>query len=132
MLFDSRNNIESPFNLGLFIKGGSTAFIEKYFNDLLYQFSKELNILTYRLSFEKMFTDIEFNKQIPDENEESFINKHFYSKLFGDLKKKWVPDTVKQKDILVWDYKVNVCFTLDKILTQGIIFRHFIRHTKLR
>lgn len=127
MFFDFNEPVDSAYNLGISIKGGPNILIETYLNELLSKFTAAQNISTYTLSFDQIFTDKEFNKHIPDENDKSFINKHFYPKLFGDLKKNNVFDPVKNKDILVFDYKVKVCFTLDKSLTpmrcsSGVIY----------
>lgn len=119
MLFDFASRVDSAFNIGLSIKGTSHAIVENYLKERMARFCQDLSISVYPLPFEFMFTDVEFNKQIPDENEESFINKHFYQKLFRELKKKKVSDEAKGREFWTWDYRPKLCFTLDKSLTHA-------------
>ena len=123
MLFDHKNSVESPFNFGLFVKGGMPIEVEKYLQNCISSLSQDIDIPVYHLQqlpFDYIFTDIEFNKQIPDENEESFINRHFYTKLFKELKKKKVVDETKNKSFLTWEYRCKYCFTFDRTLAPSI------------
>jgi len=120
MLFDFKNNVESRYNLGLFLKGGNSSVAEGYFQNSISVLCQDLGLAVFQLQelpFEYMFTDVEFNKKLPDENEESFINKHFYTKLFRELKKKKVLDEAKGKEFWTWEYRPKFCFTLDRSLT---------------
>lgn len=123
MLFDFRNHVESSYNLGLFLKGRVNLAVEGYFQNRISGLCQDLGVSIFQLQelpFEFMFTDVEFNKQVPDENEESFINKHFYPKLFSELKKKKVTDEAKGKEFWTWDYRPKFCFTLDGSLTPEV------------
>lgn len=112
MIFDFlHSRIESPFNIGLSTKSGVSAIIFKYLNNILQQLSKDLNLapnFIREIQFEKIFTDIEFNKRLPDENEESFINKFFYPNVFNDI---------VNLEIGKSNFQTKICFTLDKTLT---------------
>jgi hypothetical protein len=70
------------------------------------------------IPFRSIFTDVEFAKIVPDENEESFINAHFYPKVFREIQK-------VEPNRLV--FHVKYCFTLDSTLTplqtkSGILY----------
>jgi hypothetical protein len=112
MIFDFSNiRIESPFNIGLSIKAGQHFIVEDYLQKIFLQFCKDLNLsptFLKDLPFENIFTDVEFNKQIPDDNQESFINKTFYPNLFKDIRK-------QENNRL--DFYTKFCFTMDKSLT---------------
>lgn len=114
MIFDFLNNrIESSFNIGLSIKAGSHEIVAGHFRKTFLQFCQDLNLgsnFLHELPFDTIFTDVEFNKHIPDENEESFINKTFYPKVFKDIKKQ---ETGKV------DFHTKFCFTMDKTLTAA-------------
>lgn len=112
MIFDfSHGRVESSYNIGLSIKAGQHEVVEEYFKNIFLQFCNDLNLIPIYLQdlpFENIFTDVEFNKHVPDENDESFINKTFYPKLFRDVR--------KHENGRV-DYHTKFCFTLDKTLT---------------
>lgn len=120
MLYDSSSRIESAYNIGLFLKGDANINAELYIQSLLDKLNGDLGLSLENLRFQQVFTDVEFNKHLPDENEESFINKHFYSKLFDGIKKKKVFDDAKGKDVWILDYKIKFCFTLDKTLAPYV------------
>jgi len=115
MIFNFINHrIESSFNIGLSIKEDSHKIVEEYFRKIFIQFCQDLKLEIYflcELPFEAIFTDVEFNKHIPDENEESFTNRTFYPKVFGDIKKQ---ETGKI------DFHTKFCFTMDKTLATSI------------
>lgn len=119
MIFDFTNlNIDSPFNIGLSMNGQNHKIVKDYFIKHFQTFCNDLHLNpTYfqEISFEFMFTDVEFNKHVPDENEESFINKTLYPKLFNDIKK-MVFYPSKDREQLAWDFHTKFCFTLDKSL----------------
>jgi hypothetical protein len=123
MIYELGNQIESYFNLGLCLKGGNNAVVEEYLQSRIITLCHDLGIANYQLQelpFENIFTDIEFNKIVPDENEQSFINKHFYRKLFRDLKKIKTTDEERRRDFWILDFKPKYCFTLDRTLTPQI------------
>jgi len=115
MVFDFiTNRIESSFNFGLSIKADSHKIVEQYFREKIIRFCKDLNLdinFLDELPFEAIFTDVEFNKHIPDENEESFINRCFYPNVFRDIKKQ---ETGKL------NFHTKFCFTMDKTLVTAI------------
>lgn len=112
MIFDFfHSRIESSFNIGLSVKAGQHAIVEGYLRKVFSQFCTDINLsptFLQDLPFEDVFTDVEFNKHVPDKNEESFINKTFYPKLFKDIR--------KQENSRL-DFHTKYCFTLDKSLT---------------
>ena len=113
MLFDFSNiKIDSPYNIGISVNGKAHPVLKDYLTKRFQAFLNDtgLNQIYLReLLFTKIFTDVEFNKQVPDENEESFINKHLYPKVFYEIKK-------LENGRL--DFTNKYCFTLDKTLTQ--------------
>lgn len=112
MIFDfSHIRIDSSYNIGLSIKAAQHEIVGGYFRSLLLQFCNDLSLIPaylHDLPFDNIFTDIEFNKHLPDENDESFINKTFYPKLFRDIRK---------QDNGRVDFHTKFCFTLDRSLT---------------
>ena len=112
MIFSiSKGQIDSPYNIGLSVTDRHNHIFINHFGLVFSQFCKDLNlphIYFKELYFENIFTDIEFNKLIPDDNDESFINKNFYPKIFPDLHK-------HENNRL--DFHTKYCFTLDKSLT---------------
>jgi hypothetical protein len=103
--------VDSPFNIGLSLKANQHELVISFLGNRLSQFCNDLNLLPAyfrEIPFENIFTDIEFNKRLPDENEESFINKTFYPVVFSDIKK------YENGRI---DFHTKFCFTLDKTLT---------------
>jgi hypothetical protein len=125
MLFESENNIGSPYNIGLYINSAKTLIIKNYLYNRLILLLNDLGIAQdnfEELSFADIFTDKEFNNILPEENEESFINKHFYFKLYGDLKKKKVFDKFRNKEYWDLHFKHKYCFTIDSTLTPEISY----------
>lgn len=120
MLFDFRNHVDSPYNLGLFLKGGNNPAVEAFLQSRIAALCNDLGVKKFHLQqlpFESIFTDIEFNKQVPDENEESFINKQFYPKLFKELAKRKVTNENTGKEFWTLNHRTKYCFTLDRSLT---------------
>ena len=112
-LNNQKDFVESSFNIGLTIEPNKQSIVKKYLFELLNLFCNELNLdlnLLRELPFEKCFTDVEFNKIIPDDKDESFINQYFYPKVF---------DGIKKLDVNQFDFFVKYCFTLDKALTPN-------------
>jgi len=102
------------YNIGLSIEPSKHSIVQTYINELLSSFCTDLNLnhaYLEEILFSNTFTDVEFNKIIPDENDESFINKHFYPKVFPEIKK-------HENNRL--DFHVKFCVTLDIELTPLI------------
>ena len=112
MLFNFSNTIvESSFNIGLAIEPKNQIIAKKYLSELFNSFCISLNLnptLLEEIPFEKNFTDVEFNKLISVDKTESFINQHFYPKLFNNIRK---------LEGNQFAFYVKYCFTLDKTLT---------------
>lgn len=113
MLFENpKEKTISPYNIGLSLNQFDKGKISKFFNDVLVRFTSDLNTdISYleELEFNLTFTDVEFNKAIPDDNDLSFINKYFYPIVFSEIKK-----TSTHKI----DFKTRYTFTLDSSLTR--------------
>jgi hypothetical protein len=112
MVFNfSTDIVDSPFNIGLSMKDDQCKIVIAYLKEKVSHLCNQLNLIPAyfkELPFENIFTDVEFNKRLPDENEESFINKTFYPLVFSDVKK------YENGRI---DFHTKFCFTLDKTLT---------------
>jgi hypothetical protein len=115
MIFsNSRSNANSPYNLGLSLTLVDNSKIEALFRTKLVRFAGDLKLNwndLQEIQFESVFTDVEFDKQIPDENELSFINKYFYPVIFSEIKKTGNSNV---------DFKVRFAFTLDSSLTNSV------------
>lgn len=114
MIFDlSPKKVESSFNIGLLVNTDHHEIVISYLYKILGIFCDDMHIdessLT-ELPFDCIFTDVEFNKINPDENEESFINKSFYPKVCNDIK--------KQESGKI-DFHTKYCFTIDETLTPN-------------
>ena len=112
MLFDFSNiKIDSPYNIGISVDSNAHPALRDYLTRRFQTFLNDTGLHQFflkELLFTLIFTDVEFNKQVPDDNEESFINKHFYPKVFHDLRK------LENGKL---DFTKKYCFTLDKSLT---------------
>ncbi len=115
MIFTNKNNDSiSPFNVGLSLAQINSPPIDTYFKTKLSRFAQDLSLNSVFLEeilFQSIFTDVEFNKPIPDEKDLSFINKYFYPIVFNDIKK---------ADNGRIEFKTKFAFTLDHSLTKQI------------
>ncbi len=107
MIFDNKSpKIISPYNIGLSIKNLDHS-IWKFFENRLRMFADDMSIDSIYLQevdFNNLFTDVEFNKPIPDENDLSFVNKYLYPIIFSDIKK---------NENSKLEFKTRYAFTLD-------------------
>lgn len=111
MFFDIGNNAQSPFNIGLGSKINTHENLRAYLNAIFNRFANDMQInrdYLREMPFRLVFTDVEFGQIVPDDSEESFINAHFYPKVFHEIHK-------IEPNRLV--FHVKYCFTLDSSLT---------------
>lgn len=117
----------SNFNFGLATNNIQTKDIKDFLELRLNQFLNGLKIETNfikELEFNNLFTDVDFLKKVPDDNNDSFVNKYLYPFVFNDLhhvetepKYKMLQHTVKyaytidqslaKKEIIVSNYKIQ-------------------------
>lgn len=111
MLFDISGGAQSPYNIGISTKNNTHQVLRGYLNEVFHRFTFDMQLnrdYLREIPFRLIFTDVEFSKMVPDENEESFINAHFYPKVFHEIQK------VEPNKLI---FHVKYCFTLDGTLT---------------
>lgn len=109
---DGANSFLSPYNFGLNVTTFDKDRVGEFFHYLLTTFVQDLHLninFLEELDHNLLFTDLEFNKPVPDDSDLSFINKYLYPIIFSNIRKN------EQSRI---EFKTKYVFTLDRSLTK--------------